>query len=235
MDVVHRISLDFGIEQNPPHISVMQGDSAREIRISLYSNGVVWIPAGSESAYIAFETPSGKRGKVLSLKDGTPVVSFADNVATIKLPPELTRHSGKIPTVLVILNEDGKQIATFPIAVSVVDNPASGSEDAEEFTPNEFTQILNAIAVERARIDNLASLPEGSTTGDAELADLRVDYQGRTWESAGRAVRETAKELSEQMDDLVPSASNADEGAFLRVVNGSWAAVSLSSAEEDSF
>ena len=80
MDIVHKISLDFGREQNPPHISVMQGDSAREIRISLYSNGVAWIPSGSESAYIAFETPSGNRKKILSLKDGTPVEAGRINV-----------------------------------------------------------------------------------------------------------------------------------------------------------
>lgn len=53
------------------------------------------------------------------------------------------------------------------------------------------------IAVEKARIDNLAKLEEGSTTGDAELADMRVDYNGEIHDSAGDAVRAQAKNAQE--------------------------------------
>ena len=55
------------------------------------------------------------------------------------------------------------------------------------------------IALDRARIDVLTALPEGATTNDAELADIRVDGGGRVFSSAGSAVRTQVRDLRDMM------------------------------------
>lgn len=58
------------------------------------------------------------------------------------------------------------------------------------------------IAVERARIDNLAANNGSATEGNAELVDIRVDFEGNTHETAGEAVRGQAGENDKNISHI---------------------------------
>lgn len=79
-----------------------------------------------------------------------------------------------------------------------------------------ISQVENALGVERARIDNFVALEEGSTTGDAELKDGRIGYDGNEWANLGNNIRANGK-----MGELISkSVRFRTEKIETRIING---------------
>ena len=72
----------------------------------------------------------------------------------------------------------------------------------------EVTERKNEVAVERARIDALTKMEEGSTTGDVELQDIRIGVDGVTYETAGAAVRAQASALAAKIEEEASTLSS---------------------------
>lgn len=53
-----------------------------------------------------------------------------------------------------------------------------------------------------ARMDTFTQLPSGSTSGDAELIDIRVGADGTTYSTAGDAVRGQVSDLKSNLDEI---------------------------------
>lgn len=58
------------------------------------------------------------------------------------------------------------------------------------------------VAVLEGRVDEITTLPEGSTSGDAELADIRVGADGVTYQNAGTAVRTQINNVKNELSDI---------------------------------
>ena len=82
---------------------------------------------------------------------------------------------------------------------------AAASEAAVNGVSTQLTTRMSAIeteqSVQSARMDTFTSLPEGSTSGNAELADIRVGADGTTYDTAGNAVRGHISELKSDLDE----------------------------------
>lgn len=80
----------------------------------------------------------------------------------------------------------------------------NNTEDIAE----ETAQRIAADVTINSRIDSIASLEEGSTTGDAELIDARIAYNGNKYPTAGDAIRGQIDSVYLDMDDITALTSN---------------------------
>lgn len=112
------------------------------------------------------------------------------------IPPEVLAEDCKLYiTIKGFYFSDGLEKSTTKLTVKVLSGApimflSEPTEDVYRQLMRANSKMNGAIAAERARVDNLINSGEGSAgTAENELADLRVDVNGKAHGSAGSAVR----------------------------------------------
>lgn len=71
-------------------------------------------------------------------------------------------------------------------------------------------EINSDINILKNRMNTFTSLPEGSTTGDAELIDGRTDYKGNAHNNIGEHIRDVTNQLSGEIVEMKNHGVNSD-------------------------
>lgn len=95
---------------------------------------------------------------------------------------------------------------------------------------DEVTARTAADTVINGRIDEFTHLTDGSTTGDAELADIRVGGNGVTYDTAGDAVRGQYNALKTELDTYAMEYRGATSAAITTLKHGIYSVAKANAA-----
>ena len=127
-----------------------------------------------------------------------------------KISNESSKRTSQYNALNTMINQ---KISTEVSNRKTADNDLSSQISSVNSALNtEVSDRKNADNALTARMDTFTSLANGSTTGDAELADIRVKADGTTASNAGTAVREQIKEVNSNIDSLKEDISTYANG-----------------------
>lgn len=195
------------------------------------SSGYRHIPTGGSSGQVLGWASNGKAqwvdmaGGGTEYSDATQVthglMSANDKVKIDNIASGATR---------VIVDALLSSSSTNAVQNKAVYNALSDKADESELESmfGRMTIAEAEIAAQTSRIDTITSLEEGSTTGDAELIDIRTEYNGVVALNAGTAVREQITTLISSVDkktgiNFEPVSFTINRNAIHKVENGKHA------------
>lgn len=205
MESIKVLNLDFrGLSNIMQTLKAVQYDDGRAVRVLLSgTEGTI------SKARVYCQKPSGKE----TYTEGTVVNDYC---VLFELTPQMLAETGIVKAQLQLM--DGEHVVTsfdFQIQVSKNRIASSSITSSDEYqalvealkdvdrteteieknrsdiseVKNRMTDAERNINVHTSQIAEMQKIPEGGTTADAALNDIKIGYDGTEYESPGEAVR----------------------------------------------
>ena len=172
-----------------PILSVAQGTGAIEYEFTVSD----------------FDIPSGSAAVAYNIQPTGNIVSqtcsISGNTITIK-PPAYYFLRGKNYMQFQV-SRSNEDLFSFLIEVWCAPNISQPEVIVAE-NPSLVSQLISDVGLLSSQLDNLLSIPSGSlsTSADAALADIKVGWDGTTYDTPGDAVRGQIGELNDDLDNI---------------------------------
>lgn len=146
----------------------------------------------------------------MAFLDETGATILADEVKTYVGNTAVAKETGKGLSTNDYTTDEKTKLAGIVDGANktIVDSALDASSEnpvQNKIVKGAIDELEQDLEVERARIDSFTKLPEGSTTGDAELQDIRVPAEGFSvpeGANAGTSVRSQVIQLDEKIGEL---------------------------------
>jgi hypothetical protein len=198
-------TFDVELTQNsmPMFMDAVQGDvNSRSIRYQLYQNGIHFNVPETGSVRISYRKPDGTVGVYSTNKNKENAYQLYANAVEIELVEDVLSQGGAVLVEPALYDTNGSRIAFWHTIIRV--EPRVPQEQTT--TGVAYNTFEDDLAILTARLNEVLTGAEGTPD---ELKDIRVGYDGTSYNSAGDAVREQTKALQDKIEDVeIPSNKN---------------------------